>query len=147
MREIKNIVVHCTGGSQKATLQTLKNGWKKLGWKNPGYHYLIDASGIILTVTPESTIANGVAGHNSNSIHVSYIGGIDAKGKAVDNRTEAQKKSLITILTQLKAKYPTAKICGHRDFSPDKNGDGKITSIDWVKVCPCFDAISEYKNI
>ena len=33
---------------------------------------------------------------------------------------------------------------GHRDASPDKNGDGKITKNEWIKECPCFDAKSEF---
>ena len=27
------------------------------------------------------------------------------------------------------------------------NGDGKITPNEWTKMCPCFDAEEEYKNI
>ena len=29
----------------------------------------------------------------------------------------------------------------------DENKNGKIDSYEWIKYCPCFDAISEYKNI
>jgi len=36
---------------------------------------------------------------------------------------------------------------GHRDFSPDKDGDGKITQREWIKECPCFDAIPEYADV
>ena len=28
---------------------------------------------------------------------------------------------------------------GHRDTSPDLNGDGVIEPYEYVKVCPCFD--------
>lgn len=30
---------------------------------------------------------------------------------------------------------------------PDKNGNGTIDSSEWIKMCPCFDAIPEYKNL
>jgi N-acetylmuramoyl-L-alanine amidase len=43
--------------------------------------------------------------------------------------------------------FPKAQIKGHRDFSPDLNKDGKITSNEWIKQCPCFDAMVEYKTI
>jgi N-acetyl-anhydromuramyl-L-alanine amidase AmpD len=43
-----------------------------------------------------------------------------------------------------KRKYPNAKVVGHRDLSPDLNGDGKITPNEWVKLCPCFNSITEY---
>jgi len=36
---------------------------------------------------------------------------------------------------------------GHRDTSPDLNKDGKISSSEYIKSCPCFDAIPEYKNL
>ena len=86
-------------------------------------------------------------GWNSKLINIAYIGGIDEKGKPVDNRTEAQKKSLVSLLKLLRKSYPDAIIQGHRDFSPDLNHDGKITSNEWVKACPCFYAKEEYKDI
>jgi N-acetylmuramoyl-L-alanine amidase len=147
MRRITNIVVHCTASSQNATIASIKAHWKAMGWKNNGYHYIISADGKIHNITPEANIANGVAGHNSNSIHVAYIGGIDSKGKGVDNRTELQKAALIVILTELKSKYPNARILGHRDFSPDKNNNGIIEPFEYIKICPSFNVIPEYKNI
>ena len=147
MRSIKYIVVHCTAGSQKQSIEDIKRFWKSLGWKNNGYHYLITSDGIINNITPIEKVANGVAGFNSSSIHVCYVGGIDRKGKPVDNRTEFQKASLLDILTELKSKFPNAKILGHRDFSPDKNKNGKIETWEYIKYCPCFDAKEQYKNI
>ena len=147
MRNIEYIVVHCTAGSQKQTVGDIKKFWKSLGWKNNGYHYLITTDGIINNITPIEQIANGVAGYNSKCIHVCYVGGIDRKGKAIDNRTDFQKASLLDILTELKSKFPKAKILGHRDFSTDTNKNGKIDTWEYIKYCPCFDASEEYKNI
>jgi N-acetylmuramoyl-L-alanine amidase len=84
---------------------------------------------------PEEKPTNGVAGHNANSVHVSYIGGVDAKGKAVDNRTLEQKASMLLILRKLRKNYPEAVICGHRDFPGVK------------KDCPSFDARMAYKDL
>ena len=53
----------------------------------------------------------------------------------------------MVILTELKVKYPNAKIVGHRDFSPDLDKDGKIEPFEYIKICPSFDAKNEYKNI
>ncbi len=140
MREIKRIFVHCTAGSQKQTLKSLLNEFKQKGWSKPGYHYVVFPDGMIEQLLPEDQVSNGVQGYNSTSINVSYIGGIDNKGRAVDNRTEAQKESLINILTRLKSRYPDAHIMGHRDiWGPDKS--------KWKKQCPCFNAEQEYANI
>lgn len=147
MRVIKFLVVHCTAGSQNESKADLIAWFRKLGWKNNGYHIWVDGEGKRHDITPLERIANGVAGYNANSIHISYAGGIDAKGKPIDNRTDAQKAMLISILKELRVKFPKAKILGHRDFSPDKDKDGKIESFEWIKVCPCFDAITEYSAI
>lgn len=140
MREIKRIFVHCTAGSQKTTLKQLENEFKAKGWKSPGYHYVVFPDGKVEQMLAESKVSNGVKGYNSTSINVAYVGGVDSKLKPIDNRTEAQKTSLIQILTNLKSRYPDAKIMGHRDVwgkDPKK----------WQKWCPCFDAEEEYKEI
>lgn len=141
MRVITHIVLHCTAGSAQQKTSDIINYWKtKLGWNRYGYHYLISADGTTENITPIEQPSNGVKGHNANSIHVCYKGGWDG----TDTRTPAQKRSMDAILRALKAKFPSAHIVGHRDFSPDLNGDGKITPDEWVKLCPCFDAKSEY---
>lgn len=147
MRKIERIFVHCTAGSQKQSVKDLLAEFKKKGWKNPGYHYFIEADGNIVSLLRESAISNGVQGYNSTSINIAYAGGIDSKGKAVDNRTEAQKSSLIKLLKELRGRYPGAKIMGHRDISPDNNKNGIVDPWERIKECPCFDAITEYKNI
>ena len=107
--------------------------------KAPGYHKIIDQYGFVSRLAPDEAICNGVAGYNKNSLHVSYIGGVDANGKPLDNRTEWQKDVLFSVVHAWAAKYPTAKIMGHRDFSRDLNRDGIIQPSEWAKACPSFD--------
>lgn len=147
MRTIKYIAVHCTAGSQHTTIKELQQEFKRKGWKNPGYHYVVAADGTITQLLDEDKPSNGVKGYNSVLINVAYIGGIDAEGKPVDNRTDAQKASLAGLLGVLRKKYPTATIQGHRDFSPDRNHNGRIEPSEFIKACPCFDAKAEYKDI
>lgn len=147
MRTIERIFVHCTAGSQKATTNDLMREFKAKGWEYPGYHIVITADGKIHQLLEFEKVSNGVQGYNSTAINVAYTGGIDVNGKAVDNRTPAQKQSLIRLLLRLRGKYPKAKIMGHRDISPDKNGNGIVDPWERIKECPCFDAITEYKDI
>lgn len=136
MRLIKYIVLHCTATPHNTSIDSIMNYWRTvLGWKNPGYHYMIKADGEIVNTFPIELISNGVAGYNANSIHISYIGGIDAKGMAVDNRTPQQIASQIRLLKELKAKFPDAEIKGHRDFPNVK------------KECPCFDVKTWLRTI
>jgi N-acetyl-anhydromuramyl-L-alanine amidase AmpD len=140
MRTIKYIVVHCTATPPETKIENIEHYWKeKLGWKNPGYHYIIERNGDIVNLIPEQKPSNGVKGFNQVSIHISYIGGIDKDCRPVDNRTNAQKHAMFNKLIDLAEKYPQAIILGHRDLSPDKNNDGIIEPAEWVKHCPSFD--------
>jgi N-acetylmuramoyl-L-alanine amidase len=132
MRKITHIVLHCTATPQNTTIASIQRHWREVNkWKSPGYHYIITAKGESVPLQPIDKPSNGVAGHNAHSIHISYIGGVDPKGRAVDNRTEAQKETQIRLLLELKKKFPDAEICGHRDFLTP--GSSK-----W-KECPSFD--------
>lgn len=127
MREIKYIAIHCTAGSQKATVNDLLAEFRRKGWKNPGYHYVITADGKIHQLLDTEKVSNGVQGYNHCTVNVAYTGGVDANLKPQDNRTEAQRTSLAKLVRLLHGRYPNAKIQGHRDF-PNVS-----------KACPCFD--------
>ena len=146
-RTIKYIAVHCTASSQRATIRDLEREFAAKGWKNPGYHYVVMTDGRVVQMLTDDKVSNGVKGFNSACINVAYIGGIDAEGKSIDNRTPEQKTALATLVARLRQTYPTAVVRGHRDFSPDLNGDGKITRSEWIKDCPCFDAGAEYGEV
>ncbi len=136
MRNIKYIAVHCTATPQTTSIDSIKNYWKtNLGWKMPGYHFIIKPDGESVKLLSVDEVSNGVKGFNSETINISYIGGVDAKGKAVDNRTVAQKATLLNLLKLFKIRHPNAKIQGHRDFPNVK------------KECPSFNAKKEYENI
>lgn len=143
------LVVHCTATPEGKPFHRadIDKMHRQRGFTAIGYHYLICLDGTVEVGRPEDVIGAHVEGHNSNSIGISYVGGVDAKGKAKDTRTPAQKGAMVALLTTLKAKYPKAVIVGHRDFSPDKNHNGRIDSYERIKECPCFDAIPEYAGI
>lgn len=104
-------------------------------WKASGYHIIVTPAGAAVRLADDTAICNGVKGHNSTSLHVSYIGGVDANGKPLDNRTPEQKATLRLVLKAWKEKYKTAKICGHRDFP------------GVLKACPSFSAKDEYLDL
>ena len=136
MRNINYIAIHCTATQPEASIASIQNYWKNnLGWKNPGYHFIIDRFGNVINLLPIELVSNGVQGYNSQTINISYVGGIDKSGKPKDTRTEAQKQSILKILKELRVKFPKAKIQGHRDFPNVK------------KACPSFDAKKEYSLI
>lgn len=117
-RNIKKVIYHCTATSQEATVSAILRYWKNnRGWKNPGYHVIIKPNGEWTYLHNFNRVSNGVAGHNSTSINVSYIGGIDSNGKALDNRTPKQEEVFKTIYFTFKDKLPSATHHGHNEFA------------------------------
>lgn len=135
-RTINYIVVHCTAGRTTQTLADLRREFRQKGWQAPGYHYVVTRDGHVEKFLGEDKVANGVKGHNHDSIHIAYIGGInDRTLQPEDNRTPQQKRALEDQLRLLHLIYPKAVIQGHRDFAGVK------------KACPCFDAKREYRYL
>ena len=135
MRDIKYIAVHCTATTQKTSISAIQSYWKnQLGWKMPGYHFIVLPDGTAVQLLPIEEVSNGVKGFNSVLINIAYLGGVDAKNNPLDNRTPQQKATLLELLKKYKKQFPKAIIQGHRDFPNVK------------KACPSFDAKKEYQS-
>lgn len=156
---IRKIVIHCSATPNGKSLRTATDsaakvidGWHKRGFKrlggavrtfnahlpHIGYHYVIDTDGTIETGRQEGEMGAHVKGHNLHSIGICLVGGMKGKQPHAEF-TEAQWHALHALLCRLEASYPKAIVCGHRDLSPDTNGDGTISPNEWLKACPCFD--------
>lgn len=136
MRKITEIIVHCadTPAGRDDRAADIDRWHKAQGYNEIGYHYVVDIDGTIEPARDVEKVGAHCKGHNANSIGVCYIGGRNEDMiEREDTRTDAQKASLLLLLKYLRAKYPKAKIYGHRDFSD--------------KACPCFDAKTEYENL
>lgn len=148
-RNINLIVIHCsaTRFNQDYTPEQLERDHRARGFNSAGYHFYIRKSGQRVALRPLELMGAHVTGFNKDSIGVCYEGGCDNSGKAADTRTTQQKDAIAALLRELVVIYPDAEICGHRDLSPDKDGDGVIEPHEWIKMCPSFDAKKEYKMI
>ena len=96
-----------------------------------GYHYVIDADGSLMGGRAEGEPGAHVKGHNTGSLGICLAG--------TDAFTRAQWQTLAELVQTLAANYPDAAICGHRDLSPDSDGDGTVEPHEWLKTCPGFD--------
>lgn len=146
-RRVKRIVIHCTATPQSATTSQLMRSFKERGWAAPGYHLLVLPAGSIRQLWPIDRVANGARGYNATSVHVAWVGGVDDAGRPVDNRTPAQRAALRELVRRLARRFPGADIVGHRDLSPDLNGNGIVDPWERVKECPCFDVRTEYADL
>jgi N-acetyl-anhydromuramyl-L-alanine amidase AmpD len=145
MRHINLIVIHCsaTKENQNITATDIDVMHKNRGWSGIGYHYVIRRDGTIESGRAEEKIGAHAYGYNKYSIGICLIGGLDAGGtilEGFDNTfTHEQKISLFNLIVNLRQKYPGVDVQGHRDLSPDIDGDGIIEKWEWTKNCPCFN--------
>lgn len=148
LKEVNYIVIHCsaTKPNQDIGAAEIDKMHKARGFSSIGYHYVITLNGVIEKGRPEETVGAHVKGYNSQSIGVCYVGGLDENGKAKDTRNEDQFKALSALVKDLSKRYPNAKVLGHRDLSPDTNGNGVIERHEWLKECPCFD-VSKHLHV
>lgn len=141
-RTVTHIVIHCsaTPEGRVVTAKDIDRMHRERGFAKIGYHRFIRLDGQIERGRPDEIPGAHVAGKNSYSIGICYAGGVAADGKtAKDTRTPAQKASLRKLVDEYLAKYPGAKVVGHRDLSPDLDRDGKVEKHEWMKQCPSFD--------
>ena len=136
MRVINLIVVHCsaTKADRDFTEQDLEVCHRRRGMNGPGYHFYIRKNGDIKTTRPIEKIGAHARGYNAQSIGICYEGGVSERGRPADTRTEAQKRALLTLVRELKGRYPRAIVVSHHTFDPRK-------------ACPCFHAEREYRDV
>ena len=133
-RNVDELFLHCTATQQNATVASIQKYWREnLKWNAPGYHIILTPDKGFSYLRDFNLASNGVAGRNSRSINIAYIGGIDRNGKASDNRTEMQKRLMERIITEFKIKRPNIKVRGHNEVSN--------------KACPSFNVKDFYKGM
>ena len=136
MRVIRLIIIHCSAVRpwQVSGLQDIDRWHRQQGWNGCGYHYVVRRDGTIETGRPLEMVGAHCVHHNQHSIGVCYEGGLDADGLTADTRTKIQKVAMRQLLEKLHEQFPKAIIAGHNVFDPTKD-------------CPCFDAVSEYRDL
>ena len=130
---VTHIVVHysATQRGRHHTVADIDAWHKARGWKGIGYHYVIYLDGSVHKGRPDNVVGAHVAGHNTGTIGICWIGGVDGDpNKGVDTRTPEQIATLIALIRTLLARYPGASVVGHRDM-PDASTQ-----------CPGFDVRS-----
>jgi N-acetylmuramoyl-L-alanine amidase len=139
---IHTLVIHCsaTKEGQFHNAADIDKWHKARGWSMIGYHrvYLLDGS--VEQGRPYTRRGAHVKGNNINTLGLCMIGGLNSEGKAKNTFTNEQFHSVFADILNIRELCKNiTEIKGHRDFSPDLNGDGLITPNEWMKQCPCFD--------
>jgi N-acetylmuramoyl-L-alanine amidase len=128
-RRITHLFVHCTASQPHATVSSIQNHWRTLGWRNPGYHILLPREGFTVLMDFNG-VSNGVAGFNTHGVHISYIGGINPQGRPLDTRTPMQTRLIEVFIEEMVKRFPNIKVLGHNEVA--------------AKACPSFQVKKEY---
>lgn len=158
--------LHCTAGF--GNVQSIERFWRQtLKWKSKGYAVIIALDGTIYWLHNNTALngysknysdacwgftTNGIRGFNAKFVHIAAIGGVEEiNGKFVskDTRTPEQIASLHYVLQKGLKYFKSIGVDitnnwstnGHREFSPDKNGDGIISKWERIKECPSWPVI------
>lgn len=96
------------------------------GWRDIGYHWVIDRDGAIAPGRPETKIGAHVEGHNRGTIGICLLGGYGAKADDpfVRNFTAAQSAAVKRLIGETKGRTAISKVSGHNDYA--------------TKACPGF---------
>jgi N-acetylmuramoyl-L-alanine amidase len=132
---VDTIFVHCSatrpewmGGNHLASKVAEIRRWhvRDRGWKDIGYHWIIDRDGSLAPGRPENQVGSHVKGHNTGSIGICLIGG---HGSNADdpfslNFTPEQDAALRKLIAEIKKRTPISAIRGHNEVA--------------AKACPGF---------
>lgn len=134
-RLIDKIIIHCSATQSKMDIgaKEIRQWHKAKGWSDIGYHLCIRRDGTVELGRDINRVGAHVSGHNTGSIGICLIGGVDARMMPESNYTNDQWRSLRNTLRFLKLDYPSASIHGHNEFTK-------------MKACPCFDVPEELRS-
>ena len=142
MRTINTIIIHrsATRRGLDFTANDIDQWHRQRGMDGIGYHYVIRIDGTIERGRDIEKVGAHCRGHNRESVSICYIGGLDSLGRPADTRTRAQRYAMRRLIEILQRQFPEIRlVIGHRDVSPDLNGNGRLEPSEWIKSCPCFD--------
>ena len=136
MRPINEVIVHCAAtrpnwmaGRPLADKVAEIRRWhtRDRGWRDIGYHWIIDRDGSVAPGRPESQIGAHVAGRNARTIGVCLLGGFGSRerDRFEQHFTPEQDRALRQLLREIQARHRITRISGHHEYA--------------AKACPGFE--------
>ena len=138
MRAITHIVLHCsaTENGAEVRFEDIDRWHREKGWQSCGYHFVIEVDGAVRPGRPLEAVGAHVVGNNARSIGICMVG--------TDRFALEQWTMLRSLVEWLQRRFRAAVLVGHRDFSPDLDGDGIIEPWEFFKLCPGF-SVAEWR--
>lgn len=135
----EKIIIHCSATPEGKDFRAgdIDRWHRARGFRKIGYHYVVNLDGSYQRGRQdyEEGAHCRQQSMNRRSISICYIGGLSADGSTPeDTRTDAQKKTIRTLIATIRGRYGNLPVCGHRDIK------------GVAKACPCYDAGPEYNS-
>lgn len=132
---VHEIIIHCTDtrpdwmeGHKTSEKVAEVRRWhmEDRGWKDIGYHYLIDRDGTVAKGRANDVIGAHVAGHNAGTLGISLFGGHGSNENDTFGMhfTADQDTALAKLIVKLGTMTKITKVSGHNDYA--------------AKACPGF---------
>jgi N-acetylmuramoyl-L-alanine amidase len=134
-------VIHHSASRRSIKASTIKGWHKDKGWKDVGYHGLIEDSGDYIPGRDIDKIGAHALGANRNSLGLCIIGNNTVVGQMWNN---IQLITAETIIEAWLMMFPGSKIAGHCDVGSTKT---VCPGIDVREVFPQFPAVEPRKEI
>jgi N-acetylmuramoyl-L-alanine amidase len=124
MRAIRKIVVHHSA-SPPVSMEKIDEWHKERGFSEVGYHYVIQAGGLVRLGRKVAQIGAHCKGHNSDSIGVCVVGSFE-DGTPVPG---SQWVALVSVVSDLMRQYGLSvrDVYGHKELGNT--------------LCPGFDPV------
>lgn len=89
------------------------------GWRDIGYHWVIDRDGALVPGRPETEIGAHVEGHNRGTIGICLLGGYGASADDPfeQNFTPAQAEAVRRLIAQIEGRTAIQKVSGHNNYA------------------------------
>ena len=97
------------------------------GWRDIGYHWVIDRDGAVAPGRRETAIGAHVESHNRCTLGICLLGGYGASADDLFAKhfTVAQTEAMKQLIVEIKGRTAIRKVAGHNDYA--------------AKACPGFN--------
>ncbi|WP_411839051.1 N-acetylmuramoyl-L-alanine amidase [Paracoccus sp. ME4] len=139
---VTEIIVHCAatrpdwmaGRPTAEKVAEIRRWHLANGWRDIGYHWIIDRDGTTLAGRPETVIGSHTIGRNAGAIGICLIGGHGSAetDRFSDHFTHQQDITLRQMIDAISLRAAIRKVSGHNEYA--------------AKACPGFDVATWLKG-
>ena len=132
---VTEIILHCAdtrpdwmAGRSLAEKVAEIRRWhvEQRGWRDIGYHWVIDRDGAVSPGRRDTEIGAHVEGHNRGTIAICLLGGFGSSANDLFEKhfTDAQAAAVKRLIGEIQGRTAIRKVRGHNDYA--------------AKACPGF---------